>query len=166
VVNVLLLLLVVVAACKRSGPDWRILQLYSGETSLGLLREPSKVQAFRVDAAPRKPAHGEVHAGPFVATAPPVDVPKDAAQELSNLLLDAETFDWRRGAKPFRPQVGLWFVRGAYVLEIALDFDTAQLRVYAGDQPLGSQSVAPSRDRFLAVAKRLFPDDAALQALR
>jgi hypothetical protein len=154
------------AACKKGGADWRILQLYSGETSVDLLQHPSKVQAFRVDAAPRAPKLGETHAGPFIATAPSVDVPADAAASLSALLSDADAYDWRRGGKQFRPQVGLVFVRGAYVLELALDFDTAQIRVYAGDQPLGSQSIAPSRDRFLAVAKRVFPDDAAVQALR
>jgi len=158
--------LAVVPACKRGGTDWRILQLYSGETSVELLKNPSKVQAFRVDAAPRAPKPGETHAGPFIATAPAVDVPADAAIELSTLLRDADAYDWRRGGKQFRPQVGVVFVRGAYVLELALDFDTSQVRVYAGDQPLGSQSIAPSRERFLAVAKRTFPDDAAVQALR
>jgi len=158
--------LAVFAACKKGGADWRILQLYSGETSVDLLSHPSKVQAFRVDAAPRAPKLGETHAGPFIATAPSVDVPADATAELSKLLQDADAYDWRRGPKPFKPQVGLAFVRGAYVLELALDFDTSQIRVYAGDHPRGSQSIAPSRERFLAVAKRVFPDDAAVQAMR
>jgi hypothetical protein len=154
------------SACKKGGADWRILQLYSGETSVDLLAHPSKVQAFRVAAAPRAPKTGETHAGPFIATAPIVDVPADAAAELSATLSDADAYDWRRGPKPFAPQIGLAFVRGAYVLEAALDLDTAQIRVFAGDQPLGSQSIAPSRARFLAVAKRLFKDDAAVQSMK
>ncbi len=158
--------LVAVAACGRGGADWRILQLYSGETSVDVLQHPSKVLGFRVDPAGRAPKPGEVHAGPFIASAAAVDAPDDTAAELSSLLFDAASYDWQRGGKRFRPQVGLHFVRGAYVLELALDLDSGQIRVFAGDQPLGWQSVAPSRDRLVAAAKRLFPNDAAVQALR
>jgi hypothetical protein len=151
------------AACKKKGTDWRILQLYSGETSVALLRSPAKVQAFRLAPLGAPPNPGDVHAGPYVASAAPVDVPADAAAELSTILADPDTYDWQRGAKRdgFRPQVGLWFVRGAYVLEIALDLDSAQLGVYAGDQPLGVVSCDTAKDRFAAIAKRVLPDDAA-----
>jgi hypothetical protein len=156
------------AACRRSGPDWRIVQLYSGETSVDLLEHPAKVQAFRLAPVPAAPKTGDVHAGPYLASAAPVDVPADAAAELSSILGDADTYDWQRGAKrdPFRPQVGLWFVRGAYVLEIALDLANAQIGVYAGDQPLGVQSFDAARPRLLAIAKRLFPKDDAITSLK
>jgi hypothetical protein len=154
------------AACRRDSTDWRILQLYSGETSVDVLRTPSKVRAFRVDPAGRTPKQGEVHAGPFIANGAAVDAPDDAAAELSALFGDAASYDWQLDAKKCRPQMGLNFVRGAYVLELALDLESAQVRVFAGDQPLGWQSVAPSRDRLVAAAKRLFPNDPAVQALR
>jgi hypothetical protein len=154
-----------VVACRKSGPDWRILQLYSGETSVDLLQHPAKVQAFRLAPPGAAPKPGEVHAGPYVAAATAIDVPADAAAELSQILADADTYDWQRGAKreAFRPQVGLWFVRGAYILEIALDLDTAQIAVYAGEQPLGVQAFDSARPRMLAIAKRLFPGDPALR---
>jgi len=157
-----------VVACKKSGPDWRILQLYSGETSVDLLTHPMSVQAFRLAPPGAVPKPGEVHAGPYVAAAPAFDVPADTAAELSKILADADTYDWQRGAKrdAFRPQMALWFVRGAYILEIALDLDTAQIAVYAGEQPLGVQAFDSARPRMVAIAKRLFPDDAAIRALR
>ena len=157
-----------VGACRKSGPDWRILQLYSGETSVDLLQHPAKVQAFRLAPPGPVPKPGEVHAGPYVAAAPAIDVPADVSAELSAILADADTYDWRRGAKKdaFRPQVALWFVRGAYVLEIALDLETAQIAVYAGEQPLGVQAFDTARPRMLEIAKRLFPDDAVIRALR
>jgi hypothetical protein len=155
-------------ACRKSGPDWRILQLYSGQTSVDLLQHPANVQAFRLAPPGPVPKPGELHAGPYVAAAPAVSVPADVSAELSKILTDADTYDWRRGAKKddFRPQVALWFVRGAYVLEIALDLETAQLAVYAGEQPLGVQAFDTARPRMVEIAKRLFPDDAVIRALK
>lgn len=158
-----------VVACRRTGPDWRIVQLYSGETTVDLLQHPSKVQAFPLDATGRATAPGEAHAGPYAATAAPVDVPADAAAELSKILFDADSYDWRRGPKDgsFRPQVGLWFVRGSYQLEISLDLESERIAVHAGGQPLGPVlSIEPARARLTEIAKKLLPNDAAVRALR
>lgn len=156
------------AACKRSGPDWRVANLYAGGTSMDLLLHPAKVQAFRVDPLPRARKADEAHAGPFVASAAPVDVAADVAAELTKIFADAQTYDWQRGPKreAFRPQTGLLFIRGAYALEIALDLETAQIAVFAGDQPLGRQTFDGARERLVAIAKRVFPKDAAILALR
>ena len=162
-----LVLLLAAAACGKAGTDWRILQLYSGETSVELLRRPAKVQAFRVEAAPRAPGPDEAHAGPFIAAAAPIDVPADAAAALSAVFVDADSYGWRDRPRPCRPQVGLLFVRGPYVLELALDLDAGQVRVFAGDQPLGAQGIdAAALPRLVEIAKRLFPGDAAVRALK
>lgn len=163
-----LALVAALAACRRSGPDWRVANLYAGGTSMQLLLHPAKVQAFRVDPAPRAPKADETHAGPFVASAAPVAVADDVAAELSKILSAAETYNWQRGPKreAFRPQTGLLFVRGAYALEIALDLETAQIAVFAGDQPLGRQTFDGARERLLGLAKRIFPADEAILALR
>lgn len=161
-------LLVSLAACKRGEPDWRIQNLYAGRTSIDLLLHPAKVEAFRVDPAPRAPKPEETHAGPFIASAAPVVVPADVAAELTKILADAETYDWQRGPKrePLRPQAGFLFIRGAYALEVALDLETAQIAVFGGDQPLGRQSFDTARERLVAIAKRVFKDDPAILALR
>jgi hypothetical protein len=162
------LLLTAVVACKRRGVDWRIEQLYASETSADVVRRPAKVQAFRVRPDAGEFAPGDVHAGPFVASGSAVDVPPETAAELSAVFFDAGSFDWA-GSPPrgvLRPQVGLWFMKGGRVLEIALDLETDQVGVFAGDQPLGHWSIDPARDRLSAAMKRVFVDDAAVQSLR
>jgi hypothetical protein len=143
-------------ACRRSGPDWRILQLYAGQRSAELLSKPAAVRAFPLDPVPSK-SPGEVHAGPFAAAGEARDVPADAAAELSRIFSDAASYDWQRGPKRegFRPRVGLWFVRGSYVLELAVDVESAQVGVYAGGQTLGLQSVDPAAPALAAIAERV-----------
>ena len=163
----LLLLVLFASGCRRGGTDWRILKLYGGTTSVELLRHAPKVQAFRLAPPGAAPKPGEVHAGPYVASAAPVEIPVDVVAELSAILVDPETYDWRRVKRDaFRPQVGLWFVRGAYILEIALDLETAQITAYAGEQPMGAEDFDAARPRLLALVKRVFPNDAAIQSLR
>jgi len=153
-------------ACKRDGPDWRILQLYSGETSVEVLRRPSKVTACRVDPISRAPKPGETRVGSYTVAGAQVEAPPEVAAELSSLLSDADAYDWRKSIRGMAPQIGLQFVKGAYVLEVVIDFDSAATFVSAGGQPLGWKSIAPSRDRLLALVKRALPDDVAVQALR
>lgn len=157
-----------VGACKRDSADWRILQLYAGEATLEIVRKPARVQAFPVNANPVAPKPDDVHVGPFVASGARVDASPEIAAELSKILSDADTFDWRRGPKrePIRPQIGLWFVRGADVLEIALDLDTSQMGVFAAGQTLGVQSFDDARPRLVELAKRLLPRDETIRALR
>ena len=153
-------LAVVGAACKRSGPDWRIAQLYANERTLDLLAHPASVRAFPLDPALRAGAPGDLHAGPFSAAGQAKDVPADAAAELSAVLGDAASYEWQRGPKrnaPFRPRLGLWFVKGPYVLELAVDLDTAQMGVYAGGQTLGLQSVDPAVARLASIAGTVLP---------
>jgi hypothetical protein len=163
------LAIVSAAGCPKSGPDWRVIQLYGGETSVALLRNADRVQAFRLGP----PANGaktpapEVHAGPFPADGQRVELTTPLAAELSSILLDADTYNWQRMRNTdFRPQIGLWFVRGSYVLEVAVDFESGRIWAYGGGQVLGARDIASGRDRVLAVAKAAFPGDAAIQGLR
>jgi hypothetical protein len=146
-------------ACKRSGPDWRIIQLYANERTLDLLAHPASVRAFPLDPVRREGTPGDVHAGPFAAAGDAREVPADAAAELSRVLTDAASYDWQRGPKGsgFRPRLGLWFVRGSYVLELAVDLDSAQVGVYAGGQTLGLQSIDPAAAGLAEIAGRVLP---------
>jgi hypothetical protein len=157
-VGLLCTVALVAAACRRGGTDWRILQLYSGETSVELLRRPAKVQAFRLDPTARAPTDAP-HVGPYVASGPVVDVPAEAAAELAAVLAEADSYDWRRGPKALRPTYGFQFVRGAHVLEVALDLDVDEVAAFASGRRLGPvASIAPSRARLDAVVRRVFPD--------
>ena len=66
----------------------------------------------------------------------------------------------------FRPQAGLQFIKGPYVLEIALDLATAQIGVYAGGQFLGIQAFDGARPRMLEIVQRVFPQDAEIREMK
>jgi len=144
-------------ACRRSGPDWRIVQLYAGQRSAELLANPAAVRAFPLDPAQTTKAPGELRAGPFAAAGEARNVAAADAAELSRIFSDAASYDWQRGPKRegFRPSVGLWFVRGSYVLELAVDVESAQVGVYAGGQTLGLQSIDPAAPSVAAIAERV-----------
>lgn len=162
VVAIVLVACVVVAAgavaCRRSGPDWRILQLYAGERTADIVAHPDGVRVFAVDPERRTDPPGELHAGPFAAAGEATDVPADAAAELAKMFSDPASYDWPRGRATFHPRLGLWFVRGAYVLELAVDLDSAQVGVYAGGQTLGLQSIDPAVAKLAEIVKRVRRD--------
>lgn len=160
---VLLLALAAAAGCRG---DWRVSSLYGGATSIQVLREPQKVEAFRIDPA-RRATQDEARVGEYPVTSGPVAVDAATAAELSSILLDAATYDWlsAKGCE-FTPGVGLRFVRDASRVEIALCFECDELMVFRMERRVGMEDFDAARPRLVAVAKRLFPDDAKIQALR
>jgi hypothetical protein len=161
------LLVLVACSCSRRGSDWRILQLYSGETTVEVLAHPTKVQLSRL-GDPAAAKREDVRAGAYPAAGPVLDLPQPAAAELSQILSDAASYEWQRTRSgPFAPQVGVWFVRGAYVLALALDVQSGRVSVHAGDQFLGTQALDDSaRRRLLAVARAALPQDTVLAGTR
>ena len=161
----LLLLLLALAACR--GPDWRVSQLYGGATSMGVLATPQAVEAFRIDPAlpPKDPAAARI--GDFAVTAGPVVVDAATVAELSSILLDADTYDWMRAKGcDFQPGVGLRFVKDASRVEIALCYECDELMIFRIGRRVGMEDFDAARPRLVAVAKKLFPDDPKIQALR
>lgn len=155
------------AGCRKGATDWRVIQLYGGAVSVDLLKHPSKVQMFRVGAERRDPAPGQVHAGPYVASGAPVEIAPADAAALSALFADAATYDWQRVKRvPFSPQTGVWFIRGSYVLELALDLETAQITAYANGQTIAAEDFDAARLQVLAIAQRAFPGDPAIASMK
>ena len=160
----LLLPLLLLAAC--TGNDWRVSSFYGGPTSIGVLREPRTVEAFRLDPE-RRPEKDEPLLGDYAITSGPVAVDAATVAELSSVLLDPETYDWHRAKGcELRPGVGLRFVRDASRVDIALCFECDELVVWRLGQRIGIEDFDAARPRLVAVAKRLFPDDAKIRALR
>lgn len=149
------------------GADWRVKQLYGGPTSIDVLTHPQSVEAFRLDPVnpPRTPDTPRL--GDFAVTAGPVAVDAAAVAELSSVLLDAGTYDWFRAKGcEFTPGVGLRFVKDASRVEIVLCFSCDELMIFRHGRRIGMEDFDAARPRLLAVAKRLFPEDAGLAALR
>jgi hypothetical protein len=162
------LVIACVAACR--GPDWRVSQLYGGGTSVDVLAKPQAVEAFRIDPDPRAKDPSDVKAprlGEYRVTAGPVVLDAATTAELSSILLDPDTYDWQRAKGcDFTPGVGLRFVKDASRVEIALCFECDELMIWRMGRRVGMEDFDDARPRLVAVVKKLFPDDAKIQALR
>ena len=154
-----------VAGCR--GGDWRVAQLYGGSTSMGVLEAPQSVEAFRIDPALRTADPKAPRLGDYPILAGPVHADAAAIAELSSILRDPETYDWYRAKGcDFTPGVGLRLVRDASRVEIALCFECDELKIWRMGRTVGMEDFDAARPRLVALVKRLFPDDAAIQALK
>lgn len=152
------------AACR--GGDWRVSQLYGGATSIGVLAEPQTVEAFRIAPAPGGPDPSVPRIGDHRIVAGPVIADAATVKEVTALLLDPETYDWYRAKGcDFRPGVGLRFVRDASRVEIAVCFECDEIKIWRMGRTVGMEDFDAARPRLVAIAKRLFPADADIQAL-
>jgi hypothetical protein len=155
------------AACR--GPDWRVSQLYGGATSMDVLTAPQTVEAFRLDPSNPPPAAlaNAPRLGDFAVTAGPVAVDDATARELTALLLDPATYDWVRAKGcDFTPGVGLRFTKDASRVELVLCFSCDELMIFRHGRRVGMEDFDAARPQLVAIAKRLFPEDEKIQALR
>lgn len=159
--------LLVAASCSARGPDWRVVSLYGGGTSTDVLAAPQAVEAFRIDPAlpPKDPAAPRI--GDFAITSEPVVLDAAAVQELSQILLDPDTYDWLRAKGcEFSPGVGLRLVKDASRVEIAMCFECDELMIFRMGQRVNMEDFDAARPRLVALMKRLFPADAKIQSLK
>ena len=154
------------SACRRSGPDWRITQLYGGPGSVQALTDPTRVDAFRVSPKAHGAEPGIAYVGIHAVTAGPIPVPKDVAVQLSTLLSDAATYDWRRTkSDPYLPTIGLRFTRDVSRVDIALDFTSNMLTIHRHGKRISVEDFDDARPQLLTIVKALFPDDEDVQAI-
>lgn len=150
-----------------SGNDWRVSALYGGPTSLSVLRQPQAVEAFRLDPERRDATPETPRLGGWAIASGPVPVDAATAAGLSSILLDPDTYDWARAKGcELRPGVGLRFVRDASRVDVALCFECDEVDVWRMGRRVMIEDFDAARPRLVAVAKRLFPDDPEIQALR
>ena len=159
------------------GADWRVAQLYGNGASVDCLVAPQSVDAFVLDpgsgiaAGPPLPQTSESPTviGRYAALANTTSTLADAAtmKELSEILLDQNTYDWKRAKSvPFRPTLGLRFVRDASRLEVAICFESNMVVAYRMGRFTGVEDMDAARPRLVAIAKRLFPNDWRFSSLR
>ena len=148
-----------------AGPDWRGVQIYGGAGSIEILTHPAKAEAFRIE--PRSARPDEERLGDYPVVRGPVTLSAEDTAALSALLLDPDTYDWHsaKGCE-FRPGVGLRLHREASRVEIALCFECDELVIYRYGRRVGVEDFDSARLRLVALVRRLFPEDAEIQALK
>ncbi|MCE9637582.1 MAG: hypothetical protein K8T90_17935 [Planctomycetes bacterium] len=153
------------AACR--GPDWRVSQLYGGSTSMDVIGKPQAVEAFRIDPTLPPKDKTAPRIGDFAITAGPVVVDVATTQELSRILLDPDTYDWMRAKGcDFMPGVGFRLVKDSSRVEIALCYECDELMIFRMGRRVGMEDFDSARPGLVAIAKKLFPDDPKIQALK
>jgi hypothetical protein len=151
------LLLALVAGCGGA----RVSGLVGGEASVETIRTATNVTAYRLDGRLGAKADKSMHGYPVLAG--PVEVDAASRATLADVLLDDDTYLWDVAkACEFMPGVLIRYEG----LDVLLCFSCDELEVYVGNKQVGHEDFDPRRKDLVAVAKRLFPDDAAIGKLR
>lgn len=154
------------AACKAGGTDWRVVSLLGGATSIDVVTAPQSVEAFRIDPHPARMGETRAVVGAHPVTAGPVAVDAAGAAELRAVLLDPDTYDFTRAKGcDFTPGVAFRLVKDASRLEIVVCFECDEMSFWRLGRRVGHEDFDAARPRLVALAKRLFPGDAKIQAL-
>lgn len=162
----LALTLLAATGCRKGRADWRITQLFGGLGSVEVLKSPSRVEAFRIASEPGEAPADRTSIGHYPATSAAVEVDAETSKELSTLLLDPDTYDFLRAKGcEFVPGVGLRLYREPSRVDIALCFSCDELMIFREGRRVGFEDFDAARPRLVAIVKRLFPDDEAIQAL-
>ncbi len=150
------------------GADPLVVELFGGADVVELIRSADKVEAYRIE--------GDLYAKPHDEHAPrirgyevlsgPVLVDSESHDELAKALTAAWTY-WWIGGKPCIPQPGiaLVFTKGDAELEILVCFECDLLVVPRHNRSERVEDFDYGRPALVRIAKRLFPDDAAIQGL-
>lgn len=160
---VLALLALALVACRkgddgREKPDWRVMQLYGGLGSVEAIAEPTSVEAFRIEPEARPPEAGVAYCGVHRVTDGPFALSADDAAELSRILRDADTYDWRRAkGDPFAPTIGVRFTRQASRVDVALDLESRMLTVHREGRRIGVEDFDDAAEAIAAILLRAVP---------
>ncbi len=89
-----------------------------------------------------------------------------SAAELTAILTSADTYWWdiAKGCE-FEPGVAIRFTDAAASTDVLLCFACNEMAVFRGGTRVGGEDTDNARATLVAIARRLFPDDAAIQAL-
>ncbi len=152
--------LILMTAC--GGGDPKVDALWAGLE--GAVRSPQKVEAFRL-AQPDKP---EMDYPAVKETAGPVALDASSTKEVSTLLLDPASY-YRGAPKKCLPTPGVklkFTGSSGSAVWVYLCFECKILIVYDGSTLRGQDDFDPAAPALATIVKKLFPKDAAIQALK
>ena len=137
--------------------------VFGGAATIETIQNATSVNAFRLK--PSSEYHA--HLSEYEMTSGPVVVPADAASTLRSILLDTSTYEWD-AAKACMPVYGvrIQFKLGAEEVDVLFCFECDILGVYDNGAPMGGEDFDDAREEILSVIRKLFPDDADIQALK
>jgi hypothetical protein len=144
-----------------------------GQDMRPILEHPEKLEAFRI--APEIDLTAENRLAGYRILSGPTEVDIKLGREVGAVLVDKKTYNLDPSSTPFcgfAPGVALRFSgkdakghSGRVCILLCFTCDGAKIHVPLEDDH-GHVNTAPGRTRLITLVKRLFPKDAAIQALK
>ena len=158
---------------KKTDP--RVENLLGGKAAAVLIADLSKAKvcnAYRIDGFQSgqeplpptgKPQH--IHGYPVTSTA--VTIKQEFRAQLSEILIGPDTYLWNEAkACEFVPGIALQLTGDNVKVDILICFSCDELVFYTDGKLAGHEDFDPRRSDLLRLAKKLFPDDKAIQSLK
>lgn len=155
--------------------DSRVEKLLGGKAAAVLIADLSKAKvcnAYRIDGFQSgqkplpptgKPQH--IHGYPVTSTA--VTIKQEFRAQLSEILIGPDTYLWNEAkACEFVPGIALQLTGDNVKVDILICFSCDELVFYTDGKLAGHEDFDPRRSDLLRLAKKLFPDDKAIQSLK
>lgn len=169
----LLAFVVVVAAAGAIyvaivGPS-PIPRLFGGLENMSIVREATRVEAYRVVPPPgSRPMEDNTSPLDFKVVGGPTPVPAEMAKELATTLLSPDTYSWGAAKACGYPVYGvkLSFFRGNDRVDVFFCFQCGDLAVTRDGHKFAVGDFYHARRSMAQAVKKLFPDDAEIQAIR
>src|SRR5262249_4775447 len=142
---------------KAPPPAWpHRVEAFYGSTTLKLLREPDRVEAFRLKENP--PPNAYTSPQSLIEVEGPIAVDPASARELSRILTDNQSYGWDyyKGCLP-EPGVKLRFVRRTAHTDVYFCFRCGTLMGADTSNPWAMANFDPASMKLAAVIKRIFP---------
>jgi hypothetical protein len=141
--------------------------VFGSRRSLEIVQRPERVEASRLKADFEEPLETKKDLANYPTIGMAIDVPTDIASRVGAKLSARESYLWN-AAKACIPQYGvrMSFFRGNERVDVLFCFECDILVVFHNGRLTGGGSFDYAHNALLDDVKRLFPDDAAIQALK
>jgi len=160
--------LLTLSGCGKT--DSRVVKLFGGEATIAALQTATTVEALRID--PKKYDEDKLTDGTkgiagYAITDRPVKLSPEQIKSLAAILANPGTysFDSSKGCK-FDPGIALRTLAGQQEVVVLLCFSCDELAIFVQGKRVGSEDTDNARGKLLALARQLFPQDEAIQALK
>ncbi|RLS54066.1 MAG: hypothetical protein DWH91_12795 [Planctomycetota bacterium] len=145
-------------------PSNQVTTLYGGRSAIDTVQLSNSVQVYRLSS----PSFHVQLLAEYSMSAGPISIPEATAVKLRSILMDDTIYLWDVAKACGEPNYGIrfQFQRGQDNVDVLICFECDILGVYHNGQSVDYEDCDYGRAQLIAIAKELFPDDPAIQALQ
>jgi hypothetical protein len=144
-----------------------LVDLFGGSRGFHVVRNPTKVEAYRLGDLPASVAIEDSQGGDYPITAGPVPLSSAMSKKLSTALLSQDTVHFGVPAACGYPVYGakFSFFRDANRVDVFVCFTCDFLQVNLDGDRIGGEYFSEARGVLVRAAQESFPDDPVIQSL-